>query len=396
MIRFYNDQVRAFAGHGTGRSHAQRLAEVKAFVDKDPARFSWESVAFSGVASGQRYDFRDDMVRPSLYRPFFRQAVAFDRTLNHRTSRLPGFYPTPESENVGISIVRPGAGVPFSVTASDCLPDLALFSRGAESYYGRWLYEDAPSAPTLPGTPARGRTSNLNAQCIARFRAALGTDLNDDDVFYYVYGVLHSPDFRAAFEYNLKKENPRVPLVESRALFDAFAAAGRELCETHVGYETVEPCPLTEEWAAGADPETKPDLLLVGDRKMTYAKASVSGTGYGARDLDRSRLRYNDYLTLSGIPPEAHEYVLGTRSGIDWIIDRYYIKTDKASGIVNDPNQWGLDRGEPRYIVDLIKRVVTVSVRTVEIVAGLPSLEETIARLGTASPATSSTQSSAS
>ena len=101
-----------------------------------------------------------------------------------------------------------------------------------------------------------------------------------------------------------------MPLVESRALFDAFADAGRELCKIHVGYETVEPCPLTEEWTAGADPETNPDLLLVGDRKMSYANASVSGTGYGARGLDRSRLRYNDYLTLSGIPPEAHEYVL--------------------------------------------------------------------------------------
>ena len=125
--------------------------------------------------------------------------------------------------------------------------------------------------------------------------------------------------------------------------------------------------------------------MLVGDRKMSYEKASVPGTGpWQARDLDRSRLRYSDYLTLSGIPPEAHEYVLGTRSGIDWIIDRYYVKTDKASGIVNDPNQWGLERGEPRYILDLIKRVVTVSVRTVEIVAGLPSLEETIERLGAA------------
>ncbi len=109
---------------------------------------------------------------------------------------------------------------------------------------------------------------------------------------------------------------------------------------------------------------------------MSYPKASVRGTGHGKRDLDRSRLRYNDHLTLSGIPPEAHEYVLGTRSGIDWIIDRYYIKTDKASGIVNDVNDWGLERGEPRYILDLIKRIVTVSVETMRIVRGLPELRE--------------------
>ena len=160
-----------------------------------------------------------------------------------------------------------------------------------------------------------------------------------------------------------------------------MAPAGRELCDLHVGYETIEPYPLTEEWADGSDPEANPALLLVGHSPMSYEKASVSGTGHGTRDLDRSRLRYNAYLTLAGIPPEAQDYLLGTRSGIDWLIDRYYIKTDKDSGIVNDPNQWGLERGEPRYIVDLIKRVVTVSVRTIEIVSGLPSLEETIAGL---------------
>ena len=382
MVDFFNEQVAAFAAPAAGQSRTQRLDEVKVFVDKDPTRFSWEAAAFSGVANGQRFDLRDDMIRPSLYRPFFRQAVAFDPTLNHRTSRLPSLYPAPESENVGISVVDRGNTVGPSVIAANAIPDLHLLA--SCSYYARWRYEDTPPAPTLPGTLPAGRVSNLNPQAVARFRAALGDGLSDDDVFYYVYGILHSPGFRTAFETNLKKEKPRVPLVTSRALFDAFAAAGREFCDLHVGYETVDLYPLTEEWAAGANPEINPDLLLVGDSKMSYAKASVAGTGYGARNLDRSRLRYNDYLTLSGIPPEAHEYVLGTRSGIDWIIDRYYIKTDKDSGIVNDPNQWGLERGEPRYIVDLIKRVVTVSERTVEIVEGLPSLEETIARLGVA------------
>ena len=381
MIDFYNEQAAAFAAEAPGM---RRAAEAKDFVDKDPARFSWDRSDYARMANSQTYDLRNDMIRISLYRPFFKQAVAFDRTLNNEIYQLPRLYPGPESENVGIAIVETGSKSPFGVTATDTIPCLHLIGSDVTSYYARWRYEDAPTAPTLPGTSPAGRVSNLNPEAVAQFRAALGDDLTDDDVFYYVYGVLHSPDFRSTFESSLKKEKPRVPLVESRAIFDAFAAAGRELSNLHVGYESVEPYPLAEEWAAGADPNANPDLLLVGDRKMSYAKASVPGTGHGKRDLDRSRLRYNDYLTLSGIPPEAHEYVLGTRSGIDWIIDRYYIKTDKTSGIVNDPNQWGLERGEPRYIVDLIKRVVTVSVRTVEIVAGLPSLEETIARLGVA------------
>ena len=384
MIDFYNDQAAAFAADAPG---VRRAAEAKAFVDNDPARFSWGTADYQRIATHTAYELRDDMFRLSLYRPFFRQALAFDRTLNERTYRLPRLYPTRVSENVGISIVDTGSKSPFGVTATDTLPCLHLIGSDVTSYYARWRYEDAPVVPTLLDAAPGGRVSNLNPAAGARFQAELGTDLTDDDVFYYVYGILHSPDFRSTFESSLKKEKPRVPLVESRAAFNTFAAAGRELCDLHVGYEAVEPYPLTEEWAAGADPETNPDLLLVGDRKMSYAKAAVPGTGHGKRDRDRDRLRYNDYLTLSGIPPEAHEYVLGTRSGIDWIIDRYYIKTDKASGIVNDPNQWGLERGNPRYILDLIKRVVTVSVRTVEIVAGLPSIEETIARLGAATEA---------
>ena len=386
MIAFYNDQVRAFtattAGHGSTK--AQQTAQARTFVDKDPTRFSWDVGDYQRMASGQRYALREDMIRTSLYRPFCKQVVAFDRTLNQRPYRLPRLYPTRESANIGISVQQTGPA-PFSCFTSDCVTDLVLCGAGNPmSVFARWRYEDTPAAPTLPGIPPAGRVSNLNLETVARFRAALGDDLTDDVVFYYVYGVLHAPDFRTTFESSLKKEKPRVPLVKDRAIFDAFSAAGRELSNLHVDYETVEPYPLTEEWADGADPDANPDRLLVGDRKMSYAKASVAGTGHGKRDLDRSRLRYNDHLTLSGIPPEAHEYVLGTRSGIDWIIDRYYIKTDKASGIVNDPNQWGLERGEPRYIVDLIKRVVTVSVRTVEIVEGLPSLEETIARLGVA------------
>ena len=385
MVAFYNEQVRGFVGTPAGQTGTtkQRATQAEAFVDKDPTRFSWVLADYHRIANGQTYEIRDDMIRRSLYRPFFKQAVAFDRTLNSSTTRLPSLYPTPKSTNVGISVVGTGTTVPFGCLASDGVPQLHLIgASSATTHYARWRYQDAPATPTLLDTAPAGRVSNLNPEAVARFQAALGDDLTDDDVFYYVYGILHSPGFRSTFESSLKKEKPRVPLVGTRSLFDAFADAGRELCDLHVGYETVEPYPLTEEWADGADPAANPDLLLVGTSKMRYAKAAVPDTGHGKRDLDRSRLRYNAHLTLSSIPPAAHEYVLGTRSGIDWIIDRYYIKTDKASGIVNDANQWGIERGDPRYIVDLIKRVVTVSVRTVEIVAGLPSLEETIAGLG--------------
>ncbi len=288
MIDFYNDQVRAFSDvsgqFGTQKGGA---GQAKAFVDKDSTRFSWDRSDYTRMATGQTYDLRNDMVRTSLYRPFFKQSVAFDRTLNNETYRLPCLYPTLNCENVGISVQQTGPA-PFSCFTSDCVTDLVLCGAGNPMLvFARWRYESEPPAPMLLDAASTGRVSNLNPQAVDRFRAALGDDLSDDDVFYYVYGILHSPDFRSTFESSLKKERLRVPLVATRALFDAFGAAGRELCNLHVGYETVSPYPLTEEWADGSDPEANPALLLVGHSPMSYEQASVPGTGHGTRNLDR-------------------------------------------------------------------------------------------------------------
>ncbi len=160
--------------------------------------------------------------------------------------------------------------------------------------------------------PPRCQVSNLNPAGVKRFQNELGSDISDDDVFHYVYGVLHSNDFRSEFEASLKKEAPRVPMAPDRETFDAFANAGKELLDLHANYETVDPYPLTEEWADDVDPETNPELLLVTTKKMSY------------RDKDtKDALIYNPHLTLSGIPAQTQRYMLGTRSAIDWLIDRY-------------------------------------------------------------------------
>jgi predicted helicase len=156
---------------------------------------------------------------------------------------------------------------------------------------------------------------------------------------------------------------PRIPQVSAAEHFRTFVMAGEQLSELHIGYETVEPFPLKEEWRGA--PATEAAACEV--EKMRFAKQG--------QVVDRSAIVVNNRLTLAGIPPEAYEYQLGARSAVEWLIDRYQVKTDSASGIRNDPNDWGREHGNPRYIVDLIKRVVAVSVQTVEIVRGLPSLE---------------------
>lgn len=207
--------------------------------------------------------------------------------------------------------------------------------------------------------------SNINPQAVAEFQEHYNDDtITDDDLFYYTYGVLHSPQWRAAFADDLARAAARIPMAATADDFRAFAEAGRQLADLHVNYETVEPYPLEEVHAPGWDGDA-PNAYRV--EKMAY---------HGRRpNLDPTRIIYNAGITLAGIPAEAHEYRLGSRSALDWLIDRYRVTMHKASGIVNDPNDWCAEQGNPRYILDLVKRVTTVSVRTVEIVRGLPELQ---------------------
>jgi predicted helicase len=171
--------------------------------------------------------------------------------------------------------------------------------------------------------------------------------ISQGDIFYYIYAVLHSPQYREKYANNLKKELPRIPFMAS---FEEWSEAGRQLAELHLNYETVEPYPLEEEVHGALDYRVQ---------KMTFPKK-------GQRDS----IIYNSTLTLKGIPEEAYEYVVNGKSAIEWVMERYQVKTDKDSGLLNDPNAWCEEHQEPRYIIDLVKRVVRVSVETARIVQG--------------------------
>ena len=178
------------------------------------------------------------------------------------------------------------------------------------------------------------------------------------DIFFYVYGVLHSQQYRTTFAADLKRMLPRIPLASSTEDFAHFVEAGQDLADLHVDYENAEPYPLAEQGPLGGDPWT-----VYRVEKMKWADKAT-----------KKAIIYNKHVTLGDIPADAHRYMLGSRSALEWLIDRYQVKTDKASGIVNDPNDWGREHDDPRYIVDLIKRVTRVSVETMKIVDALPEL----------------------
>ena len=168
------------------------------------------------------------------------------------------------------------------------------------------------------------------------------------DIFHYTYGLLHHPDYREKYEANLKRDLPHIPFAED---FRGFANAGEALADLHVNYESI---PKYDQLKHIETPGLPIDWRV---EKMKFSR-------------DKTQLKYNDFLTLDGIPAAAYDYRLGNRSALEWVVDQYRVKTDKRSGIVNDPNR----ADQPRYIVDLIGRVINVSLKTVEFVKNLPAL----------------------
>jgi len=365
MVAFYNAQLGEFeAVVEEGVRGKARLAKVKEVVDRNPEKFSWNSRDFDRIAAGKSHTFDESMVRVGLYRPFFKQRVVMHQSLNDRTYRLPSLFPESDSFNTSICILQTGT-VAFSVLASNSIADVCLFGAGNPmAQFARWKYP-ANNKNDLFASPER--ISNISSSALDRFRSKCGSEIDDDALFAYTYGILHSPEYRREFAINLKKEAPRIPLPQDRESFDAFAAAGERLLDLHINYESVNPYALEEIWRDDAPTD---DYARFQIEKLEYAKCSVDGK----RALDRTQLICNPFLTLSGIPERAHDYMIGTRSGIDWLVDRYKITTNKASGIVNDPNLWVLERDDPRYIVDLVKRIVTVSLGTLDVVDALPEL----------------------
>jgi predicted helicase len=263
------------------------------------------------------------------------------------------------------------------------LIDNGLYASSATSMFPRYVYDKVSARATaaLPGlfdddalaADESGRRHNVTDHALTVYQA-LDADIERDDIFFYVYGILHSPDYRSAFAADLRKSLPRIPEVAVADEFWAFSKAGRELAHLHTEYESVQPWPdLSYTHAAGFDPQ-HPDAYRV--LKMKHPKVTDPHGADGAKIEDRSRIIYNDWITVGAIPERAYGYELGSRSAIAWVMESNRVRTEKASGIRNDPNDWATEHNDPTYILDLVGRIVTVSMRTLDIVGSLPSLDQ--------------------
>ncbi|OFP71305.1 DEAD/DEAH box helicase [Corynebacterium sp. HMSC078C09] len=350
----------------------------------DTTKASWNRTLKNLAAKDTEILVQPDRVFGSLYRPFTKQRAYFEQSLNDMTYKLPVMFPTPEHRNIGFVLTGSASHYDFGLIATDLLPNLHTLDTGQFFPRFTWAAVEADDGGLFGegGVVKQGeasvygsigevidgyvRVDNITDEIKALYRDALGADITGDDIFHFVYGKLHDPDYRTKYAADLKKMLPHIETPSSRAEFDKFAAAGQELMSLHVNYETVDPWPLDIQVTGDeADRETWRVL------KMKWAKRKDPETGKNVNDV--TKLIYNKRVTIAGIPEEADEYMLGSRSAVAWLIDRYQVKKDKASGIVNDPNDWADEVGNPRYIVDLIGKVVRVAMETVRIVDGLNS-----------------------
>ena len=368
-------------------------------LNLDASKVAWTRGLKNKFNRGIKLHQSTGSTRYGMYRPFTAQHVFYSDELNEYTNQLADFLPTPSQANLIIT-VEDDARKPLTSLMTDLLPDLHTMGTTQTFPLYTWeplshtsgsepdLFADlATSSESQTGEEATAssldfsrpigdqipvildgyrRVDNVTDATLASYREHYGdAGITKEDIFFYVYALLHHPEYRERYEDDLKKMLPHIPRA---AGFRTYTSVGRELADLHVNYERVEPYPSVQEEASLHAPADPWERYRIGERKMRFPML-------GRRDKDVTRLEYNDYMTLTGIPAEAQRYSISGRSPLEWIIDRYHVKTDKASGIVNDPNDFLREQGRPDAVVDLIKRLVTVSMRTQELLSALPPLE---------------------
>lgn len=356
MIEFYNKQVDDYKKLCSKLKNDNK-PEVEKFIDNDQKKISWSRGLKNDLSRFIPREYHPDKIMVGTYRPYCKQWIYFDKYFNDMVYQMPKIFPESTTENTVIYVTGIGASKGFSALISKTIPNLHLLDTGQG--FPLYTYEKTENRD-LFSKDASGYElkENIPDNILKDFRKAYDAKITKEDIFYYVYGILHSPEYKRRFEADLKKMLPRIPMVKD---FWAFSKSGRELAKWHLNYETIEPYEVQESSSTlGLDPKNHFKVS-----KMTFAKKG--------KDLDKSTIIYNSNIALTGIPLEAYEYVVNGKSAIEWIMERYQITKDKDSQIVNDPNDWSTD---PRYIIDLVKRIVKVSIETMKIVSALPALEE--------------------
>lgn len=357
-LNYYNKQRESY--HLLKDKASKKINDC---VQSDVKEISWSDGLFDNLKRDTNLQFDEKSVVTSIYRPYFKQYGYYSRSLNERVYQMPKIFPNGNSENLIICVPGIGNNKDFSCLISNKIVDLGIQS-ATQCFPLYWYEDNANDLLDLfkdTTTDRYIRRDAVSDFILKETRVKYGHKTTKEDVFYYVYGILHSPYYRTAFEADLKKMLPRLPLVDKADDFWAFSKAGRELADLHLNYETVEPYKGVK------------TVFGVGNRvdyrveKMRFKK--------NGKETDKSTIFYNSQIAIHDIPLEAYDYVVNGKSAIEWIMERYAVTINKDSQIKNDPNDWAREHDDEKYIYSLLLSVINVSVETMKIVDNLPKLE---------------------
>ncbi|WP_298476094.1 type ISP restriction/modification enzyme [uncultured Maribacter sp.] len=363
FIEYYNQERESF--------------KQKQEVDSDYKRISWSVNLKKDVKRNIEHSYIKNEERLGLVRPFVKSNLYYHKPFIERPGVGSSIFPNGSYENIVITIAGKGNRKGFVSLITNILPDYNNYDGGCK-YFPLYYYEEKEEVQgSLFDATSEDkyiRRDGVSNFILERAKKQFGKSVTKEDIFYYIYGVLYSPDYRETFANDLKKMLPRIPLVDKPKSFWSFSKAGRKLAELHINYETVEPYDGVEVQI----PEDKHQMDAYEFYKVTklrFNKIKEEIDGKMKSVDDKSTIVCNSRIKISNIPEKAYQYVINGKSAVEWIMDRYQVKVDKKSGIKNDPNDWSKEIENPSYILDLILSIINVSVQTVDIVNDLPKLE---------------------
>ncbi|MDR2352005.1 MAG: hypothetical protein LBF22_02380 [Deltaproteobacteria bacterium] len=361
FIDFYNSKVKQYLKE----KKADKSLTINDFINNNPLffssdiqQFSFDSQQIKDLEKGKHYQYDFKSVVTSLYRPFQKQHCYFNPDLNLRVYNLPKLFPAPTEMNTVIYVSGIGAKNEFTVLISNQLVDFNFLDAGTQGFPRFFYKKSVEFFGPLFLNDAEGRdyiqmdaiTDHIQLKCAKKY----GPKVTKNDIFYYIYGLLHSKDYRETFFSDLKQSLPRIPLIDNQDDFQKYCNAGIKLANLHINYETIRPYQ---------------NVKITGLEKEHFEIEDK--IRFASKD-NKSIIRYNPYIKISDIPQKAFEYLINGRSPIEWILERYQVTTDNATGIKNDPNDWAQEHNNPRYILDLLLRLITVSLETQNIINSLP------------------------
>ncbi|MDE6677803.1 MAG: DEAD/DEAH box helicase family protein [Ruminococcus sp.] len=363
MIDFYNSERQRCH---TALQQAIEIGTIIESKDKyltelmstDATKISWSSSLIPKFISNTEIE-KSDCVYTTMYRPFCKKHLAYNKPIIHRTSCWNEIFPETQITNYVICVSASPLKKNFSVLITDCIQDLHLME--SSQSFPLYLYEksEQDSQMTLFDAPKKDNNSYTRRDAITddalqAFRTAYGEEVTKKDIFYYIYAVLQSKGYISAYQDNLSKEMPRIPFLKG---FSEYVRIGKALADVHLHYEEpIEPSEI------GLTIEINKEDYTV--KQMKFLKSG--------KNVLKDTIIFNENITISGIPDRVYDYIINGKSAVEWVMERYAITTDKASGITDNPN----DYGDEKYIFNLLISVMSVSLKTIELIDSMPEYEE--------------------